>query len=178
MRSLLLALVLTAPAMASSGQPMEFKSAGEAALYALQEAADLSPYYEYAGVILRSPTGSYVFTDPETMYRGDQSSFDDDPADNPDGYTMVAWYHTHPCLPISHVPGKFSETDLQSSRSARSEAYMADLCTGNVHAWMPGVDVDPYLEQPVILQRLAPALTAGRLFGHINVTGTPLEHKP
>jgi proteasome lid subunit RPN8/RPN11 len=176
--SLALALLpARADTPAPANHPREFDTATEAAVRAFSTIyTHISQYYEYGGVIAKRPDGKYVAELPTTEYAGDRTSIDTDPLEYPAGDEIVATYHTHPCLPSSHIPGSFSPDDLKSSREERYPAYMADLCTGNVHYFDPAVDKSP----DEMASRLGAALggklpDAGHIVGHFPVSGVSLE---
>lgn len=156
-------------------QPREFDTATEAAVWAFSTIyTHISQFYEYGGVIVQKPDGKYVAAVPSTEYAGDHVEIDADPLLY--SGTIVATYHTHPCLPSSHVPGEFSPDDLKGSREERLPAYMADLCTGNVHLFNPATDPSP----DPMASRLSAALggklpEAGHIVGHFPVSGVSLE---
>lgn len=161
---LVLVTLVLAPAVRAD---VAFDSATEAATVALKIVAKIAPYYEYSGVVLGRPDGTFVLPPPNTQFSGDSSRSDVDPASYK--IPIVAGYHTHPCLPYSHVPGVFSPQDLRWARVSKTPEYMLDMCTGDVHLYDPAVDV----LTPVQLLEGA----AVRTVGHVPVPGTPLEHK-
>lgn len=176
---LLTLLVQTTPQPSTSDpQPKEFASADEAATHALQFVARISEAYELGGVILRKPDGKYTVGMPHTDYRGDAVEIDQDPDDY--NGTIVATYHTHPCLPVSHIPTVFSPADLSEARAMNHPAYMADLCSGDVHRWSPGDGYDAPPNGNPVAVLFAPQLSHGAIIGHITVTTIdPIEnYKP
>lgn len=176
---LVAALLLTRGAFADAPAPVhhprEFDTATEAATWAfstIYTRLGAASYYEYGGVIVRAPDGKYVAALPTTEYAGDHVGIDTDPLSYPVGDTIVATYHTHPCLPVSHIPGNFSPNDLTVAREERYPAFMADLCTGNVHLFDPAVDKSP---DPVSNVLAGGAASSGRIVGHFPVSGVSIE---
>jgi hypothetical protein len=163
--------MLLALLLALSDGPREFNTPTEAAIFAFIYIAHTSEYYEYGGQIVQLPDGKYAVSRPVTNYEGDHVAFSADP-DDYEG-KIVASYHTHPCLPFSHIPDHFSTDDLVGSRAFNRPIYMLDFCTGNVHYWAPG---DPVEQGPV--DTLIPIeLAVGKIVGHVEVSGKPLEQK-
>jgi hypothetical protein len=138
--------------------PREFDTPTQAAVYALSASYDLSSFYEYGGVITQLPDGKYGASFPQTDYHGDSVMIDEDYSDYSGGYPVVATYHSHPCLPDSHVPELFSPADVHLARSFMRPGYMLDECTGVVRVFDPVVDKDN-----------------GREVGHVSVSGVPVE---
>lgn len=158
--------------------PHVFDSANEAAVSALAKAYELSPYYEHGGVILRGADGKFRASYPATDYHGDSLEIDEDPLPYTEYGTVVATYHTHPCLPLSHVPDVFSPQDLKSDRITNHEGFLLDTCSGEVHAFMPGVDkIEPHEVHDLLELVLGNegATAKGRIVGHVSVTGARLE---
>ncbi len=117
-----------------------FDSPEEAAVHILELAYQHLPYFEVGGVITRVSPGKYAIGKPHTDYSGHSVEIEEDP----DAYqgVIVATYHTHPCLDHTHIPGEFSDEDMKSTRITGHEGFMADLCTGEVHAAKPGIDTE------------------------------------
>jgi len=136
-------LMLTATAVRADDdvspdlKPEYYDTMLQAAVAGLQLSYDRSNAYEYGGVIVSTTNGKFRISDPETSYRGDgvQIDYDNDYA----GYQVVATYHTHPCLPYSHWPAVFSDGDANSDTQVGTVGYMADLCSGVVRQFIPGV---------------------------------------
>lgn len=170
--TILAAILMAAP----PASPTEFDSMNEAAVKALQISYNLSPAYERGGVITKLANGKFAVGVPTTEYAGDHTDIDEDP----ELYNgaIVATYHTHPCLPTSHVPGMFSPDDLKSARITGHATYIADLCTGNVHRWQPGDSYDafPFKDGMSRVSALfAPQVAYGKTVGHITVNGVAQE---
>lgn len=163
----LAALVLFASAPTARAEDTALDSANEAAVVALHAVSTISPYYEYSGVILQRPDGKFVLPIPSTQFAGDSSHSDVDPTSYK--APIVAGYHTHPCLPYSHVPGIFSPQDLRWARVTKTPEYMLDMCTGDVHLYDPATDK---LTPEQVLEG-----AAVRVVGHVPVKGTPLERE-
>lgn len=131
------------PAAFGKPAPATFDTRDKAAMIALQIAYSISPYYEHGGVLIQRPDGKFVIGVPDTEYAGDHVETDVDPADYTDTGTIVAIYHTHPCLKNTHGVAYFSVMDLQTARINTHPSYMANLCTGEVHLYDPAKDAVP-----------------------------------
>lgn len=161
MRALLAALALAGvpqPAQAPDAI-VEFGSIEEAAVYALKNAYDISHYYEVGGVLTRLPNGKFAIGLPSTNWSGVAVSIDYDPEDYVG--VIVGDYHQHPCNPHNFIPQSFSPQDLLEYRIHHVEGFMLDMCTGKVHAFLPGKDV----------RTPDDGITEGRIVGRIPVTG-------
>ena len=154
-----------------------FKSADAAAIYVVGKIYALSHYYEYGGVIVKTPKG-YAYARPATQHHGMDVEFNQDP-ETFDGYPIVATYHVHPCLKDA-FPSVFSPQDLSSSRTANHPGYVLDECTGLVHYWAPG---DGYMDEDAMLKLgVSPAqlsrgvqISLGRVVGGITVDGVVIN---
>jgi hypothetical protein len=153
-----------------------FPTADAAALYVVGKIYDYSHYYEFGGVILKTPKG-FAFITPVSQHHGMDVEFDEDPEsyDAP----IVASYHVHPCLKNA-FSSVFSPQDLAGSRSTNHPGYVLDECTGELHYWAPG---DGYLTgdamlklgvNPIMLMR-GVQLSAGKIVGKIVVDGIVLN---
>jgi len=145
-----------------------FDSMNEAGVKALEYSHQQSEYYEYGGVIVQGPDGKFTFSDPVTDYAGDHVGVDQDPEHYPKDVKIVAGYHSHACLPHTHVPAVLSPDDLSNARTLNKPEYMLDMCTGDVHYWAPG---DP--TEMVEYEQVA----KGKIVGHVAVSGKELESK-
>lgn len=167
------------PVMEIHAEGAGFDSMNEAGVNALRAAAQQSLYYEYGGVIVHNTkTGAYGFSFPSTDYAGDHLGIDDDPASYDEDAKIVGDFHTHPCLPYSHIPGVFSDADLADARITGHVGYMLDLCTGDVHFFDPAVDkADEPTEHDLFELMLGGhhGMAKGHIVGHVPVPGTPLE---
>ena len=172
----LVAMLMLSTAIADPApKPTEFATADAAATWALTAVYDISPYYEYGGMIVRTPAGKFIAVRPHTDREGTSVSMDYDPEDYP--YPIVATYHTHPCIDGA-LSGKFSNQDLSNARSFNTPSYIANFCTGEVQRWSPG---DPY-DKPTDAAKLlsviglsARQLAGGVVVGHFKVTGQVLQ---
>jgi hypothetical protein len=158
-----LALVLAALLVlaASSANPdwKKFDSLHEAATYAALRLEECSHVYECSGVIAQDPAdGKYVPGPVRTDYNSSAVQVN---RVVPYGWRLVADIHTHPCVPGFHT-GIFSDSDLIDSLTSRTISYMVDLCTGDVHEFIPGKSpVDDVKVQEDFY------LTAGKIIGHV-----------
>lgn len=115
-----------------------FLSIDDAAIHALKLAYQAcNPHYECGGVIRKTKEG-YVISDIVSNLK----PFNVD-LSGPygDGLNVVADFHTHICsaqnLPFAQF---FSKTDVITDDGLHISGYMLDLCTGNIHRYVPGVD--------------------------------------
>jgi hypothetical protein len=171
MRAFLLSLL----AVTQADGPREFATINEAALFAFQYILKqpVSTYYEYGGQIVQMPDGKYALAMPDTDYSGDRVSYSADPDDYKG--KLVASYHTHPCLPDSHVPGVFSGNDIQGFRVFNRPGFLLDLCTGDVHYWAPGDPVEPRFSGSSLGDLRGELVAKGKIVAHIDVSGKSLE---
>ena len=153
-----------------------FKTRDEAALYVVGKIYERSHYYEYGGVILKSPKG-YLVSIPVTQHHGTDVSFEEDPESY--DFPIVATYHVHPCMKGS-FPSVFSPQDLAGARTAKTPAYVLDECTGSLHYWAPGdgyLSVDALLAlgvSPIALEE-GVQLSPGKIVGQIVVDGAVIH---
>ena len=112
-----------------------FPSLHEAVMYESARLEQCSHYYECAGVLAIDPEGKFVAGAVHTDYAGDHVSMRHDV---PDGWTLAADIHSHPCVP-HHIPSMFSPQDMMGSIISRTVSYMVDMCTGFIHEFVPGV---------------------------------------
>jgi hypothetical protein len=147
-----------------------------AALYVVTQIYARSHYYEYGGIIARSPKG-FVISAPSTQHHGMDVSFEEDPESFE--FPIVATYHVHPCLKNA-FSSVFSPQDLAGSRVTKTPGYVLDECTGDLHYWAPGdgyLDGDAMIKlgvNPIALMT-GVQLSPGRIVGHIEVDGTVLN---
>lgn len=135
-----------------------FETLHEAAIYASIRLEACSHYYECSGVITQGPDGKYVNSPVRTDYASDSVRIY---RRAPTGYRIVADIHSHPCIPNTHG-GVFSDSDIITSITSRTVGYMVDLCTGDVHEFLPGrTRVD---EVEVGADQF---LTGGKTIGHV-----------
>lgn len=157
-------IVLVA-SLALAPAPTTFDSLEEAAVYALSISYRLSHYYEVGGVLVKIGD-KYAIGAPHTDWSGDSLEFGED--HDPDLYTgvIVGDYHTHPCNSHTHVVSQFSPQDLLGYRMFHVQGFMGDLCTGDVHTFVPGVD-----KRPDEYDGTSP----GRIVGKFKVDGQVLD---
>jgi hypothetical protein len=156
--------------------PMYFKTVDEAAIYVVTKIYERSHYYEFGGVIVKSPKG-YAISIPTTQHHGMDVSFEEDPESFE--FPVVATYHVHPCLKNA-FPSVFSPQDLEGSRVTKTPGYVLDECTGDLHYWAPGdgyLDADGMLKLGVNPLALTHGiqLSPGRIIGKIAVDGIVLN---
>lgn len=154
-----------------------FSTVDLAALYVVGKIYERSHYYEYGGVIVKTPQG-YAISQPQTQRHGMDVSFEEDPESY--DFPIVATYHVHPCMKNT-FPSVFSPQDLTSARVARTPGYVLDECTGDVHYWAPG---DGYMSaedmlklgvNPIDAMVHGTQLAAGKIIGRIIVDGVMLN---
>lgn len=166
----------TTPTPAKGGELQVFPTMDAAAVYVVTKIYARSHYYEFGGIIAKTPKG-FVVSLPATQHRGMEVSFEDDP--EAFEFPIVATYHVHPCLKNA-FPSVFSPQDLSSSRITRTPGYVLDECTGLIHYWAPGdgyLDADAMLKlgvNPVALMQ-GVQLSPGRVLGKIDVDGVVLN---
>ena len=145
----------------STSEWKTYDSLHEAAVADAKRIAECSVYYECAGEIFKHD-GKFVTGPVHTDYASNHVHVQDD---QPTGWGLAADIHSHPCAPpnISQV---FSPDDMINAITQRVPAsYMVDLCTGDVHEFIPGVtkidqekvDDDVWLSQGKIIGHIAPA---------------------
>jgi hypothetical protein len=156
--------------------PKYFKTVDEAAIYVVTKIYERSHYYEFGGVIVKSPKG-YAISIPTTQHHGMDVSFEEDPESFE--FPIVATYHVHPCLKNA-FSSVFSPQDLAGSRVTKTPGYVLDECTGAVHYWAPGdgyLDGDAMLKlgvNPIALMQ-GVQLSPGRIVGTVAVDGAVLN---
>ncbi len=141
----------------------------EAGVHAIERAYRCSHVYECGGPIAQRPDGKYVVGPVHSSYAGDSLDMHHGV---PLGWKLAADYHTHPCLPQHHDVPYFSPQDLEGYLSEHLPGFMGDLCTGNVHLFVPGKDA-PDNEQPPKDPDVH--LTQGRIVGQLKVDGVDQE---
>jgi hypothetical protein len=155
----------------------QFDTIQEAGVYALQNAYNQSNAYEYGGIILETSEHKFLISAPTTKYSGDSTEIDHT---NTHFKTwIVADYHTHPCLPYTHITSLFSEPDLASNMYLNIIGFIGDLCTGKVH------EFDPSKDKPDDVTVTWPSghvesLTDGHIIGLFSMTRPQIimEEKP
>jgi hypothetical protein len=152
---------------ARSLEPQPAQTMDEAAVQVFTYIYAHSHWYEYAGLLLRWPDGSYMASVPQTLEHGTDSEEDAEPGDYP-GVTIVAGYHTHPCIRDA-LTSVFSPEDIAGVRHFKLPEYMADFCTGDIHFLAPG---DP-TDKPVF--GVEGEVATGKIIGHIKVDGKVIQ---
>jgi proteasome lid subunit RPN8/RPN11 len=136
-----------------------FATKKEAVLYAAARLVKCSTHYECAGTIAKDSDGRFVAVPVWTNYQSDHVEIH---SRVPVGFSVVAMIHSHPCLP-GYETGFYSPQDLMASILVRTPSYMVDLCTGDVHQFLPGTDrpddVQPEGEQIY--------MSAGTIIGNV-----------
>ncbi len=167
------ALAEDSPAPPADDRPV-LATMDAAALFALKTAYDKHPHwYEFGGVIVKQPNGTFSASTPITIGHADNMDINEDYEHYDGGFPIVADYHTHPCID-GYVPGVFSPADLHSSRESVHGGYILDECTGDVHYWAPG---DPYTTEGLSVMEIARGvqIAAGKVVGHVDVDGKRIQ---
>ena len=136
-----------------------FESLHDAAISAAGRLEECSLYYECSGSIALDSKGKFVVGPVRTDYASDHvaiTSFG-----MPPDWTLAGGIHSHPCLP-DHAPEFFSPEDMIGAITTRSVMFMVDLCTGEVHEFIPG-ETKPDEEEADD----GMWLTRGRIIGHV-----------
>jgi hypothetical protein len=149
------------------GKLHSFPTLREAGMYGIQRSYQCSHYYECGGVIAQGPDGRFIVGVTRTNFKGDSVALTHIA---PPGYKVVADFHTHPCLPVSHYAHYFSPEDTANDTFNHVIGFLGDLCTGEVHEYDPSTMApgDTQLEDDVFS-------TAGKIIGKIKVDGVSLE---
>jgi hypothetical protein len=135
-----------------------FDTLREAVLYDATRLEDCSHVYECAGLIARAANGQFV-TGP--VWSSNFSDHVEMRNRVPYGWTLAATIHSHPCVP-DHWTAFFSPQDMMNALVTRTISYMVDLCSGDVHEFIPDVTkVDETLVEDIYL-------TGGNIVGHVN----------
>lgn len=155
----LLALVQRYTLPKSTSEWKHFTDVRSAAVYAAARLETCSHYYECSAVIVKDGKGRFAVGPTRTDYISDSVRivFSDVPSD----WTVAANIHSHPCLP-NHAVGLFSPEDIMMAIAHRIPAYMVDLCAGDVHEFIPGVNKPDTVEYDDGVW-----LTAGTIVGHV-----------
>lgn len=146
--------------------PEYYDTLEQAAVAAIQHSYDKSQFYEYGGVILQTTNGKYRVGVPDTDYGGDSVGISMPRVDYA-GYNVVADYHTHPCMPYSHWPRYFSDSDVGSNTDRGITGFMGDLCSGVVRRFVPAVTPEDKCWMEDSLE-----IADGNPFAHCGSSGT------
>lgn len=144
----------------STSEWHRFNKMDDAGMYAAARLERCSHYYECSGFIVVDPKGKFAVSPVRTDYESDNVRVEDDMA--PSDWKVVADFHSHPCIK-HHYTGLFSREDMIGALSSRHTAYMVDMCTGDVHKFIPGlsrVDVTPVDDG-------SEYLSPGNIIGHV-----------
>lgn len=144
-----------------------FKDLRSAELYGATRAVQCSQYYECGGDIFRTDRGEFVVGRTHSNYAGDE--LDSQDYDLPPAWVPVADFHTHACLPVTHANEDFSDEDVKGDIAEGTEGVMVDMCTGDVHLFVPGVTP--------IGEKISSEVhdTPGEIIGHVLVDGSVVE---
>ena len=139
----------------------------EAAVHAMMRGSQCSHYYECGGAIAQRPDGKYVVGPISSDSEGDSTHISHTV---PPGWKLVADYHTHTCLKATHYVDFFSPQDVMGYLTDNIVGFMGDMCTGDVHEFVPGKDSPNDVR---VAENLY--LTHGRVIGHFPVSGIIVE---
>jgi hypothetical protein len=142
----------------STAEWLRFDTLHKAAVYGAVRLEQCSHYYECSGFILKDPKGKFVLAPVRTDYESDRVLIID--STGPADWTLAADLHSHPCLP-DHATGLFSPPDMINSIVSRTVSFMVDLCTGDVHEFIPGTT------RPDETRYGDMWLTGGTVIGHV-----------
>ena len=156
----ILALIAQFTAAHSTSEWKRFEHLRQAAMYAADRLEKCSHYYECSGYIVLDPSKKFVVSPVRTDYNSDSVRVDDE--DAPSDWKVVADFHSHPCVP-HHYTELFSGEDMMGAILGRKIAYMVDLCSGNVHEFLPGIDKPDM----VPVHDGTEWLSAGTIIGHV-----------
>lgn len=149
--------------------PDSFDTVREAAVYAGALSYQASDAYEYGGMILKDTKGKYWVTIPYTIESDDSTLINH--ITHMEGFESVAEFHTHPCLPYTHLPDYFSDPDIASILYWNDVGYITNFCNGHVYEFDGKVDKPGNAYAPELHRKL----TKGRQVGTIALTKAPIE---
>ena len=118
-----------------------FADMDSAAIAALTVAADCPRQYECGGVIYEDSEHSFRVSAPLTSYKhfGLEILQYNEPI--PEGWRIVADYHTHICSEHNRLFANFfSASDAYVNQGFHTVGYMLSLCDGNVRRYDPSQD--------------------------------------
>jgi hypothetical protein len=167
----------------ADGAEVSYKTLNEAAIAALTAAQQKSYNYEFGGMIEKNAASGYVISAPRTSVAGDHVNIDMDPQDYK--IETVASYHTHPCI-VGYAPSKFSPPDMQNARLTGKPAFIADLCTGDVHRYNPtdkpempdvtfATDVPDEVKTAIINNLFGSAPVSGAIVGNTGIKSPSVD---
>lgn len=145
----------------STSEWKRFDTLHEAAVAGAQRLVECSVYYECGGHIYKHE-GKFVMGPVHSNYASNTVTI---PDDGPTGWETAADIHSHPCAP-KNVTQVFSPEDMIGAIVYRIPvAYMLDMCTGDVHEFIPNVtkideeqiDGEVWLSQGKIIGHIPPA---------------------
>lgn len=142
----------------STSEWHRFDTVKEAAMYAADRLGKCSKYYECSAVFVKDPKGKIAVGPASTDYQSDATHirFSSVPSD----WERVGAIHSHPCVPHHHA-NIYSGPDIMGSLAFKIPFYMVDLCSGQVHEFIPGVD------PPNNIEVEGAWMTAGRIIGTV-----------
>jgi hypothetical protein len=150
---------LQGPTPESTESWLTFSDLHEAAVVNAQRLEECSRYYECDGLIVVKPNGKYALAPLRTDFQSDHTR--PDTRSVPLGWVIAADEHSHPCLP-DYVTSVFSPTDMIGYLISDQIGFMVDLCTGDVHEFLPG-------KTKVNETQVAPGiwLSGGKVIGNV-----------
>jgi hypothetical protein len=144
----------------STSEWRRFDTLHEAAVWGADRLERCSHYYECSGYVVVDPHGKYAVGPVRTDYIADAVQIHDQ--DAPADWTVAADLHSHPCVP-RHDTGLFSGPDIEGAYATRTTQFMLDMCTGDVHEFIPGLTVPNDVKD----HDGDRWLTAGLVIGHV-----------
>jgi hypothetical protein len=118
-----------------------FGDMDSAAIAALTLARDCPRQYECGGVIYEDSEHHYHVSAPLTSHKPFGVDILQYSEPTPDGWRIVADYHTHICSPHNRLFANFfSASDAYVNQGFHTVGYMLSFCDGNVRRYDPSQD--------------------------------------
>ena len=150
---------LQGPTPESTESWLTFSDLHQAAVVNAQRLEECSRYYECSGSIIVKPNGKFALGPLHTDFQSDHVSIDHSAV--PTGWEIAADEHSHPCLP-GYATALFSPQDMIGALISNTTGFMVDLCTGDVHEFLPGkTKVNETQVEPGI------GLSGGKVIGNV-----------
>jgi hypothetical protein len=118
-----------------------FGDMDSAAIAALTVARECPRHYECGGVIYEDSEHHFRVSAPLTSYKPFGLDILQYTEARPDGWRIVADYHTHICSQHNRMfANYFSAADAYTNQGFHTVGYMLSLCDGNVRRYDPSQD--------------------------------------
>lgn len=141
----------------------------DAGVHAIAAAYKCSHVYECGGIIgKRLSDGKYIVGRVYSDRQGDSLMVHHN---SRPGVTLVADFHTHPCLAATHDVEFFSPDDMAEAEGHHVISFMGSLCDGAVHMY----DYRTMRANEEPSDDPGTWLTRGLVVGHIAVDGKSVE---